>query len=130
MAGFLKNSLKVQLTVVIAASVVFWIVAHLVLGVREAWDSENFLWAYLLAIALTSFFGALFDQNYILWGWVVIFSELLVMIVADGFSPFLLVGILTLFFLAMPAVGAAWLAAKAAAWFDRNRRASEIKPDH
>jgi hypothetical protein len=123
MVRFLKNSFKIQLFVVIAASVVFWIVAHQVLGVREAWDSENFLWAYLLAIALTSFFGALFDQNYI-------FSELLVMIVVDGFSPFLLVGILTLFFLAMPAVGTAWLAAKAAAWFDRNRRASEIKPDH
>ena len=64
MAKFLKNSSKMQLFVVIAASVVFWIVAHQGVGVREAWDSENFLWAYLLAIALTSFFGALFDQNY------------------------------------------------------------------
>ncbi len=103
-----------QLIIVFTASMVSLGFFHEIMGKAELWDSKSFCWIYLFLISLSTFFGALFRKNYFIWGWIILFSELPIMMWDSGLSSLWAIGLLFLFVLSIPIVGAAWIAAKIA----------------
>ena len=97
----------IRLLLVTIAGLAFWEWATIVLGVREAWDSPDYLSFYLAALGLCAAFGYLFTERAWRWGLIIMFAQLPVMLVHSGTGPLMVVGVAFLTVMAVPAVAAA-----------------------
>jgi hypothetical protein len=97
--------------VVLILSLAFWAVASLSAGVAEPWDAESF-WRLMYpgALALSAVAGLLFPQRSMVWGAVVMFAQIPLVMLFSGAGPLLAVGVLYAAVLSVPAMALSWLA--------------------
>jgi len=96
----------IRFLVVLLVSLAFWVLANLVLGTQEPWDSPYYLRFYLLALGLCATFGYFFEERPMLWAVIVVFAQLPVMGLSTGrlIAPLMVIGILLLMIQSLPAI--------------------------
>lgn len=104
-----------------AVATVLWIIANWVSRTSEPWDSQNFGIFYLLALGIAAGFGYVFPSRAWLWGVIIIFAQLPVMLVQSGVGPLTPLGIIILAGLSLPAALVASACARVARWWQRHR---------
>lgn len=107
--------MKIVLPLIVgsAAGVAFWAIASLVLDSREPWDSPHYIAWYLAALTLGGVLGILFARRAWLWGALIIFGQLPVMLLQTGSGSFIALGLGILVLEAVPACLVSMAAGKA-----------------
>jgi hypothetical protein len=103
-----------QILIVTAVSLAWWLAVGAVTGRAEAWDAPDYMTLiYPLSLGLAALFGSLFPRQAWRWGAIVLFAQFPVMVVQSGMGPLFAVGLAMLLGLSIPAMfaaeGAAWL---------------------
>lgn len=109
----LDRSTTIAVAVCVLGAAAVWFGCSFVTGEREAWDATLF-WTvgYPLQCVVAGVAGWLAPRKPWRWGMLAMNTNLLVLLLTVGPSPFLVIGIVFLAWLAMPATGVAYLGAR------------------
>lgn len=101
-----------------AGAILYWVAAGMILAAPEPWDSPHYPAALGIAVLLAAVAGWVAPDRPARWGVIAIVAQLPVLLVRAAPGPLLAVGLLILAAECVPAVAAAFLAAR---WRRRRR---------
>ncbi|QNR98820.1 hypothetical protein ICJ04_08060 [Stenotrophomonas sp. 169] len=103
-----ENNLLAASVVTLTVGVVFWVLVAWRTPAGEPWDAPTY-WTvvYPIALVIAAVLGACFPRRAWLWGLLLMVLQVPVVVVASGFGPLLLAGLVYTLVLAVPALAIA-----------------------